>query len=114
MSHLNHHLYEYKRGVRGLILHTTRWSDRAGVEQRLKRAEVAYYLVRVGEDKMNVFFGHQSCVDVVRKIGKERLGQYTPEEDFLLGTMLGYDMVKQCERYLSLKEKQKTSAGEAA
>lgn len=114
MSHLNHHLYEFKRGVRGLILHTTRWSNRDAVAQRLKRAEVSYLLVRVGDNKMNVFFGRSACVEVVRSIGKSRLSQYTPEEDFLLGTMLGYDMEKQCERYLTLKEKQKESEGEAA
>jgi len=28
----------------------------------------------------------------------------TDEEDFILGTMLGYDRVKQCERYLKRKK----------
>jgi hypothetical protein len=114
VSHLNHHLYEYKRGVRGLVLHTTRWSSRDAVALRLQRAKVSYFFVRIGKDKLNVFFGKQVCVDVVRRIGKSRLSRYTPEEDFLLGTMLGYDTEKQCERYLSLKEKHKQSQEEAA
>ena len=31
------------------------------------------------------------------------LSNLTDEEDFILGTMLGYDRVKQCERYLRRK-----------
>jgi hypothetical protein len=31
------------------------------------------------------------------------LSNLTDEEDFILGTMLGYDRVKQCERYLKRK-----------
>ena len=33
----------------------------------------------------------------------ESLSSLTDDEDFILGTMLGYDRVKQCERYLKKK-----------
>ena len=31
------------------------------------------------------------------------LSQLTPEEDFILGAMLGYDICAQCERYCERK-----------
>lgn len=38
---------------------------------------------------------------VVRAIcGGKKLNDLTPEEDFVLGSMLGYDIRKQCERYM--------------
>jgi hypothetical protein len=77
------------------------------VEDRLKKAEVEFLILKVGIDKMNVFFGKKACVDVIAQIGKEKLKMYSPEEDFLLGVMLGYDIEKQCKRYLSLRDKRK-------
>lgn len=41
----------------------------------------------------------------LEKIGDKHLSDYTPEEDFILGTMLGYDRVQQCDRYLKMKNK---------
>ena len=35
----------------------------------------------------------------------------TPEKDFMLGVLLGYDKTKQCERYLKLKEKEQQKQG---
>jgi len=31
---------------------------------------------------------------------KENLNNYTDEEDFILGIMLGYDRYKQCDRFI--------------
>ena len=33
------------------------------------------------------------------------LSAYTDEEDYILGIMLGYDRVKQCQRFLNRKFK---------
>ena len=33
------------------------------------------------------------------------LNLLTPEEDFMLGAMLGYDICAQCERYCERKDK---------
>jgi hypothetical protein len=49
---------------------------------------------------VNVFFGNAACVAVVRRIGCENLSRLSPEHDFMLGIMLGYDRIKQCDRYL--------------
>ncbi|MBN2063189.1 MAG: DUF2023 family protein, partial [Sedimentisphaerales bacterium] len=36
--------------------------------------------------------------------GKPKLSDFTPEEDYILGIMLGYDRLKQCQRYVSMKK----------
>lgn len=44
----------------------------------------------------------KKCVDVVKTFSP-KLNELTAEQDFILGIMLGYDRVKQCERYLKIK-----------
>lgn len=44
-------------------------------------------------------------MDVVRTFNP-KLNQLTAEQDFMLGIMLGYDRVKQCERYMKIKNKE--------
>ena len=41
----------------------------------------------------------KECINIVRLICNRPLNLLTPEEDFILGTMLGYDVCQQCERY---------------
>lgn len=115
MSHLSRHLYEYKRGVRRMVLHTASLNDRDFIEKKLTKEGIAYHIVPLSKRKINVFFGEASCIQVVRYIDKPRLCDYTPEEDFLLGTMLGYDLLRQCDRYLDKKqtENQNTRPPEA-
>ena len=104
MSSLSQHLYAYKRGVRRLVLHTTKAVDRHHIETKLTKEAIPFLIVSVSPEKINVFFGDRVCVEVVRSIGKRKLSDYTAEEDFLLGAMLGYDMVRQCDRYLKRKQ----------
>ena len=42
---------------------------------------------------------------MLRRFNKRYLSELTAEEDFILGIMLGYDRVKQCERYLRVKDR---------
>ena len=58
-------------------------------------------------NKTDIFFGNESCINVIREIGKTNLSDYSDEEDFIIGIMLGYDRAKQCERYLSRKARKK-------
>jgi hypothetical protein len=95
-----HHIYEYKKGLRNLILHTTSQINEEKIRAQLERKQIAYVIYPLGEDKINVFFGESICVEVIRQIGNPNLCEYTDEEDFILGIMLGYDRKKQCERYL--------------
>lgn len=103
MKVFNHHLYEYKRGLRNLILHTTKKSDEVYIEKRLQDESIDYLISKVNGSKINVFFGHQLCIEVVKSFNITSLNKLTDEQDFLLGIMLGYDRLKQCERYLKRK-----------
>ena len=58
-----------------------------------------------------MFFGETECVNIIRRIGKKKLNEYSPEEGFILGVMLGYDRLMQCKRYLKTKEKESKSLG---
>lgn len=103
MDVLTHHIQEYKKGLRTLVLYTTKASNRDAIEKRLERVMIDYYIREVNETKINVFFGNSICIDVVKQMDFTSLSNLTDEEDFILGTMLGYDRVKQCERYLKRK-----------
>jgi hypothetical protein len=103
-----HHIQEYKKGLRTLVLHTTKASNRAAIEKRLEREMIEYYIQEVNGTKINVFFGNPVCIGVIKQINFESLSNLTDEEDFILGTMLGYDRVKQCERYLKRKRSNNT------
>lgn len=108
MQVLAHHIYEYKKGLRHLVLHTIDASFREAAECKLQHQGIEYIVQAVTENKINLFFGDKDCVDVVREIGTKRLNDFTPEEDFVLGTMLGYDRLQQCRRYLQQKEKERS------
>ena len=99
-----HHVYEYKKGIRRLILHTTLKSNRSQIEETLQKKEINYLIFRVGKNKINVFFGDSVCINVIQNFLKQNLYDLTDEEDFILGIMLGYDTAMQCRRYLKRKD----------
>lgn len=99
-----HHIYEYKKGLRNLILHTTNKCFQSPIIKKLESENIAHVIYPVGENRINIFFGSLECIDVIRLIGKRELSTYNAEEDFILGTMLGYDRLKQCKRYIIKKE----------
>lgn len=99
-----HHIYEYEKGIRNLVLHTSKENNVEFMVAKLEKRNIAYKIYKIGCGRVNVFFGSSECVQVIEKIGKTALVDYTAEEDFLLGIMLGYDRRRQCERYLKLKE----------
>jgi len=103
MNVFTHHIQEYKKGLRTLVLYTTKASDRDAIEKRLEREMIDYYIQKVNGTKINVFFGNSICIDVIKQMNFTSLSNLTDEEDFILGTMLGYDRVMQCERYLKRK-----------
>ncbi len=109
MKVLCHHIYEYKKGLRHLVLHTLDASYRDEAELKLKHQGISYIVRTVSDSKINLFFGDPECVDVIREIGNKKLHEFTAEEDFILGIMLGYDRLQQCGRYLKLKEKERIS-----
>ena len=98
-----HHIYEYKKGIRNLILTTEKAEYKNSIENRLKRENIDYVIHDISNNKINVYFGAKECVDVVKTFNS-KLNELTPEQDFMLGIMLGYDRVKQCERYMKIKK----------
>ncbi len=98
----HHHIYEFKKGIRNLILTTEKSKYKENIANKLKKENIDYLIHDVDSNKINVYFGTKECVDVVRTFSP-RLNELTPEQDFMLGIMLGYDRVKQCERYMKIK-----------
>ena len=104
---LNEQIYAYKHGIRPLVLQTMAAEDKADIEKRLQRDNLTYHIEKTPKgNSLNVFFGDKPCVDVVKSFGKTPLYKLSPEKDFILGIMLGYDKTKQCERYLKMKDKE--------
>ena len=97
-----HHIYEYHTGIRNLFLTTEKAKYKNIIQERLEKDKIAYTIHEIPNNKINVYFGAQQCVDVVKSFKNKVLSNLTPEQDFILGIMLGYDRVKECERYLNI------------
>jgi hypothetical protein len=101
---LMNHIYELHKGVRHMVLFTC---NKKYSEQTIKRLEsqgIPYLLQPAGQQNLNVYFGRRECLEAIRLIVTRPLHQLTPEEDFILGAMLGYDLCAQCERYCKRKD----------
>ena len=106
---LNEQIYGYKHGIRSLALQTESMSDKDVIEKRLKRDDLNYFLSpAIKGNNLNVFFGDKACVDVIKSFKQPDFSKFTPEQDFIMGVLLGYDKTKQCERYLQKKEKEES------
>ena len=102
---LMNHIYEYQKGVRRMVLFTFNKKYEEYAVTRLRHQNISYLLIPVGNDRMNLFFGRKECLDAIRLMVTRPLNQLSPEEDFILGAMLGYDICAQCERYCTRKAK---------
>lgn len=103
------HIYEYKKGVRNMVLYTINKKHEDFVTQRLTSQQISFIKQEVDRNKINLFFGREECVNAIRSFVDRPLNQLTPEEDFILGAMLGYDICRQCERYCKRKENIKSA-----
>lgn len=102
---LIHHIYEYSKGIRNLVLHTMSSSEKDKAKQILEQRKISYYIQSVSSNKINVFFGDFECIEIIKSFEKKSLSDYTPEQDFMLGTMLGYECSQQCSRYIKTQKK---------
>mgnify|MGYP002525211649 CR=1 FL=1 len=100
---LMNHIYEYQKGVRKMILFTCNRRFEAFAINRLCRQSIDYVVQPAGKENVNVYFGRKECLDAIRLFVTRPLNELTPEEDFILGAMLGYDICAQCERYCERK-----------
>ncbi len=109
MKVLMNHIYEFQKGVRQMVLFTCPKEYGESATRRLKRQNIDYVLQPAGKNNLNLYFGRKECLNAIRIIVTRPLNQLTPEEDFILGTMLGYDLCAQCERFC--ERKGRSSAG---
>lgn len=98
------HVYEFKKGVRNMVLYTMNKKHAEFAVRRLENQRISYMIQEVNENKINLFFGKPECMDAMRHIIIRPLNELSAEEDFILGAMLGYDLCQQCKRYCHKKE----------
>ena len=98
---LMNHIYELNKDVRQMVLFTCNKKYGQQAVERLESQGIPYVLQPAGQQNLNLYFGRRECLEAIRLIVTRPLNQLTPEEDFILGAMLGYDLCAQCERYSS-------------
>lgn len=94
-------IYEYKKGVRDLILYTCSCDLFLQIEDLLKKNKIHYLIQNIGNGKINIFFGAVECIEILKNFSTGNLSKLTKEEDFILGIMLGYSRKEQYNRLLS-------------
>lgn len=97
------HIYEYKKGVRSMVLCTINKAYEEVVTARLESQQICYVTQSAGKRSVNIYFGRPECIKAIRLLVTRPLNQLTPEEDFILGALLGYDICGQCERFCTRK-----------
>ena len=102
-----HLIYEFQKGIRNLVLCTDKTENMEKIETRLKKEKIKYLIHKISKDKINVYFGHKLCLEVVETFGTTKLNELDDKQDFMLGIMLGYDRIQQCDRYLKKSNKTK-------
>jgi hypothetical protein len=100
---LQHLVYELKKGVRSMAIYTAPLEQESEICNWLTSKRVSYLIHSPGIGKINVFLGKAECINVLRSFSTLQLNKISPEEDFILGTMLGYDMCSQCNRLCARK-----------
>lgn len=98
------YVYEYQKGVRRMVLCTLRRRYVAAAVSRLQSQGICYYEQPAGKN-VNLYFGREECIEAVRQFIVRPLSQLSPEEDFILGALLGYDICLQCRRFCSRKSR---------
>ena len=97
------HIYEFKKGVRRMVLYTTNKKYESFAVKRLENQHIKFIVLPVDDERINLFFGCDECIEAIRLLVNRPLNRLTPEEDFILGAMLGYDICVQCKRYCDRK-----------
>lgn len=98
---LHHSIYELSRGVRGLFLMTVSRRELDLALGKIKAQGIDHFVQEMNAPKANLFFGRPAFVAAARSFVTRPLNELTAEEDFMLGTLLGYDCDQQCRRYLT-------------
>ena len=81
------HIYELKKGVRQMVLYTTKRKYEDFAVKRLINQKINYIIQPVGNDKINLFFGRKECINAIRFLVNQPLNKLSPEQDFILGAI---------------------------
>lgn len=98
------HVYEYKKGVHRMVLYTVNRKYETFATARLRNQHIDFLVQPASDTSINLFFGRPECIRAIRFLADRPLNLLSPEEDFILGAMLGYDICAQCERYCTRKK----------
>ncbi|MFI3282117.1 MAG: DUF2023 family protein [Rikenellaceae bacterium] len=94
------HIYEFKKGIRQMILYTMHRRHLEFAIFRLNSQGIEYHIQELRGDRVNLFFGRRECVIAIKMMIDRPLNELSAEQDFILGAVLGYDICGQCERYV--------------
>ncbi len=94
-------IYEYQKGMRDLSLHTCNKSNLQTYTQILNQLNTQYITTELPENKVNIYFGNPLCLKILKNFSSTKLNEITPQEDFILGIMLGYSRQEQYQRILT-------------
>ena len=111
---LMNHIYELQKGVRHMVLFTCNKKYSELAIQRLESQGIPYLLQPAGQQNLNVYFGRRECLEAIRLIVTRPLNQLTPEEDFILGAMLGYDICARAKGTANVRGSAKARAKSAS
>ena len=86
-----------------MALCTLNTADADFAIKRLQRLNISFFKQELGNSNINLFFGKEECIQTVRLIINRPLNCLSPEEDFIIGALLGYGISQQCQRYAAPK-----------
>ena len=96
------------KGAKDLALYTCETNDKQTFTEILQKMKIQYHINNIGSGKVNIFFGSNPCLKIIRGFSSKSLDKLTPYEDFILGIMLGYSRNEQYNRLLAKITPQKT------
>ena len=102
MEVLSTYIYELKKGSKFCALVTIEGKNLLNALKKIENAGFSYFFQKINgqKEKINIFFGEKNPILVLKNIIKSPLNELSPEHDFILGALLGYDVKSQCERFL--------------
>ena len=66
------HIYEFKKGVRNMVLYTMSKEHEEFAIRRLKNQKISYMIQEVGTNKINLLFGKAECMEAMRDVYKRQ------------------------------------------
>lgn len=77
---LHNQIYEYKKGVRNLVLFTMNERYLPLARERLERQNIPYLVQRAGKSNINLYFGQPECLETIRTFVGRPLNRLTPKK----------------------------------